>query len=80
MEKENLYGKMARGRNELIKHREGKKLTYRQAALAKCYDCMGGYQDGKVDCEIPNCSLYPFMPFRKMKSTAPEPPKKGISG
>ena len=58
-------GISAKGKNELIKHLTGKRLTRGQAILAKCYDCMGGFNDGKQDCEITECSLYPFMPYRK---------------
>jgi len=60
--------KTARGRRELEAYRQGKKLTYRQACLAKCYECMGGYADGKVDCEIPGCPLYGFMPFKAVEA------------
>lgn len=59
------YGKSAKGRKELINHLSGERLTARQAILAKCYECMGLYVDGKVDCEIQDCPLYPFMPYRK---------------
>ena len=31
----------------------------------KCKDCMCDYADGRVDCGIPKCSLYPLMPYRK---------------
>lgn len=66
------YGKTARGRNELLKHLEGGKLTLRQASLAHCYDCMGYYADGKVDCQLNRCPLHPFMAFNenKLKRTA----------
>jgi len=37
----------------------------RQMILAKCYECMAYYGDGKIDCKIPLCPLYPLMPFRK---------------
>ena len=58
------FGVLARGRKELIAHREGKKLTRSQMCLAKCYECMGGYADGKYDCNIPKCPIYPLMPFQ----------------
>ena len=48
----------AKGKAELIKHRDGKKLSYKQAVLAKCNECMGFYADGKLDCQIPECPLY----------------------
>ena len=56
--------KSAKGRAELLKHRSGKKLSYKQAVLAKCNECMGFYADGKLDCQIPDCPLYGFMPYR----------------
>jgi hypothetical protein len=62
--KTHIYGIKAKGRNELIKHLNGQRLTRKQAAYAKCYDCMCGYIDGKNDCRIPDCPLYPFMPYR----------------
>lgn len=55
---------MARGRKEFMTHLSGKPLTLKQAVLAKCYDCMAGYTDGKVDCGIMNCPLYQWMPYR----------------
>ena len=57
------HGKTARGKQELIKHLSGQRLTQRQAILAKCFDCCGGYADGRQDCRCTRCSLYPFMPF-----------------
>ncbi len=57
------YGKTALGKKELIKHLEGHCLTLRQAVYAYCYSCMGYYADGKVDCNMPHCSLHPFMPY-----------------
>ena len=61
------YGKTARGKLDLIRHLEGGKLTLRQAVYAHCYDCMGFFADGKVDCKIPACSLYPFMAYNKTR-------------
>ena len=64
----NGYGK---GRAELKKYREGKKLTRGQAIIAKCYLCMNG---NRYDCEIPECPLYPYMPYR-----GKEPPSEIVS-
>lgn len=61
------------GRNELERHLNGKKLTWKQAARAKCFDCMGGYADGAMDCHVPACPLYQFMPYRD--SLPARPPK-----
>jgi hypothetical protein len=71
-------GKMAKGKKELIKYLEGGRLTLKQAVNARCYDCMGFYADGKVDCNMPHCSLHPFMPHnqnrgkRTVKNTMPK--------
>ena len=54
-----------RGRDELIKYLRGERITHKQAVLAKCYECKGYCADGKVDCEIADCPLYLFNPFRK---------------
>lgn len=54
-----------RGRNELLKHLSGTKITARQAITAKCYECNGYYADGKADCKMQDCSLYPWMPYRE---------------
>ena len=53
----------ARGCKELKAHQLGKKLSLKQAILAKCADCLCNYADGKIDCKIPECPLYPFMPY-----------------
>ena len=57
------HGKTARGKNELLKHLSGQRLTLKQAVYAKCYDCAGYFADGKVDCKMPHCSLHPFMAY-----------------
>lgn len=68
---ENPSIKLARGKNELKKHAlDGERLTQRQAIYAKCYDCMGGYSDGKYSCGIPTCPLYPFMPYNNVEPKA----------
>lgn len=60
-------GKTAQGRKELLKHLSGGKLTFKQAIYARCYDCMGYYADGKTDCDITECPLYPFMPYKEKR-------------
>lgn len=52
------------GRRYLLRHVEGQKLTFKQAVLAKCCECMGGYIDGLNDCRVTACPLYPMMPYR----------------
>jgi hypothetical protein len=55
------------GKTHLIAHLKGEKLTQRQAILAMCCSCCCGYSDGRYSCEMPDCSLYPWMPYRKHK-------------
>ena len=57
----------ARGNKELRKHILGDRLSLKKAVLAKCADCMGYYFDGRFDCQMPDCPLYPFMPYRVLK-------------
>lgn len=55
---------LRRGKRELLQHLEGgKDLTRTEAMLAKCYDCCCGY-DNAIDCNVPTCALYPWMPYR----------------
>jgi hypothetical protein len=60
-------GISAAGKRALIKYLENKHLTFKEAILAKCYDCMGHYGGGKIDCMNPACPLYFFMPYRENK-------------
>lgn len=64
------HGITAQGRNELLRHLDGKRLTQRQAIKAKCYECCGYYADGKNDCVIPDCPLYPLMPYGTARKKA----------
>jgi hypothetical protein len=59
-----IEGIKARGGKELKKYLDGGRLTPKQMILATCYSCMGGYTDGKLDCGIKECPLYPVMPYR----------------
>jgi hypothetical protein len=61
------HGLTARGKKELIKHLQSGRLTPKQAILAKCFDCLGYMVDGRQDCKMPSCSLYPFMVFNPSK-------------
>jgi hypothetical protein len=59
-------GTKSKGQKEMIRHLQGERLSARQMVLAKCYDCMGFYSDGRgADCEMPCCPNYPLMPYRK---------------
>lgn len=57
------FGISAKGRTDYKKFTEGKRLTPSQAIRAKCYECMAGYDDGRYDCIVYDCPLYPFMPY-----------------
>lgn len=54
-------------RKHLLAHMEGRRITVRQAVAAKCFECMNGFIDGRQDCAIPDCPLYPWMPFNPNK-------------
>jgi len=43
------------------------RRSRKAAILSKCHDCCGQYMDGKQDCGVRKCPLYPFMPYRKRK-------------
>lgn len=61
------YGPTFQGKREIIKLYKGEPISAREAIRAKCYDCMGFFQDGKGDCTSSDacslCPLYPFYPF-----------------
>lgn len=71
------YGKTAKGKKELLKHLSGEKLTFKQAIYARCYDCINYFSDGKQDCKMPACPLYPFMAYANREKQAP---KKSMAG
>lgn len=58
------HGIRAKGKKEMIDYLKGKRLTRSRAILANCYDCMGGYTDGKYSCRMHYCPLYPWMPYK----------------
>jgi hypothetical protein len=54
----------SRGKRHLSDHFNGKRLTQREAIIARCCDCMCYHADGRIDFRMPHCSLYPWMPYR----------------
>lgn len=60
--------KLRKGKAEWLKYLETGEVTRKEAMLAQCYHCMGGYDDGPQDCGSAICSLYPFMPYRDGRS------------
>lgn len=55
------------GRELLKKYLSGEVLGNAPAIKAKCCECSGNYVDGKKDCEVYTCPLYPYMPYGKMR-------------
>ena len=42
------------------------KPGFREAMRAKCFDCCGDMIDGRMDCEVVDCALYLWQPYRKL--------------
>jgi hypothetical protein len=61
------YGKTAKGKSELIRHLQGERLSRKEAIYAHCFECVGFFSDGRRDCMMPQCSLYPFMVYNRNK-------------
>ncbi len=57
--------KIANALNEM--KRQGKRPSMLKAVREKCKSCMCDYVDGRLDCEIEDCSLYFWMPYGKVK-------------
>lgn len=55
------------GRKNALLHVLGHKLPASAAISVKCWECCGHYIDGRADCEIPWCPLYPWMPYGTMR-------------
>ncbi len=53
---------------DLERYRSGARLTPGQMIKAKCAECMCQYEDGKEDCGIRDCPLYPAMPYRSVEA------------
>lgn len=62
--KQNKKDSTSAGRTQYSRFLLGEKLTYKEAVLAKCYECDGGHSDGRYDCEVPSCPLYLLMPYK----------------
>jgi hypothetical protein len=61
-------GKAFQGKNELIRHYQGKRLTLSQAIKAYCYDCSGYYDGGAEECGVAHCPLHPYAPYSTSKA------------
>ncbi len=81
MEGLSTQGRGSMGFRLLKKFEGGERLTLKESVLAKCCECMGEYADGKLDCKLSDCCLYPWMPYRDskpkgLKKLSPEHLKK----
>lgn len=47
------------------------KWSWSLAGLAFCHRCQNAYRDGKKDCGVVSCELYPRMPYRKLTPAMP---------
>lgn len=66
----------------LKKYAAGGDLTRKESMLAKCADCMANYVDGRADCHVPTCPMYPYRPYQRdggeevpEESDAAQPPE-----
>jgi len=60
-----IGGKRAQGLREHIMIQNDKRVTRNGAIKAFCYECMGGYYDGIIDCGCRYCPLYSYHPYKK---------------
>lgn len=58
------------GKRLFIAYLKGEEITRKEGMAAKCFDCMGGYADGRKDCRVPHCPLYPWMPYNPNRKAA----------
>ena len=54
-----------RGKTLYEKYKQDERLTRRESIIAKCYECSNGYIDGRKDCGITSCPLYPYAPYKR---------------
>ena len=56
------------GVTELEQYQNTRKhLGLSAMVKAKCADCMAKYADGRMDCKMEDCPLYPRMPYRSTR-------------
>lgn len=59
--------KHAVGYKQYKKMMNGLKLTALEAIKANCFECLGGYADGIIDCQCYACPLYDHHYYRNNK-------------
>lgn len=67
-------GKFA-GKKELLAYMNGHPVSKPGSIKARCFECMGGYPDGAMDCLVEACPLLPHMPYRNKQLRKPRVPK-----
>jgi hypothetical protein len=67
-------GILSKGKQSLLNHLNGEKLTRKEAMDAQCYSCMCYFVDGRQDCKMKNCPLFPYRPYKD--KTRPQKSKK----
>lgn len=67
---------LAKGKKELLGYMHGKAISRSQSMAAKCFECMNGYVDGRNDCAVHDCPLYPWMPFSPILNPDKKHPEK----
>ena len=71
------YGSRFQGRGELVQFLNGFRITRNEAIKAKCYDCMGFYdQANDKNCRNYTCPLYPYMPYKNSKPSKQSEPEE----
>ena len=60
IEEINRIGLKSKGKTKYLKYLKGQRITRDEAIKAMCYDCEGYYLDGRQECHITTCPLYPF--------------------
>lgn len=66
------------GKKELVAYLGGLTVGKAPSIKAKCYDCMGGYPDGAMDCLLVRCALYPYMPYKGKELTQTQAKKIAV--
>jgi hypothetical protein len=62
------YWPTSSGKTYYLKYLNGGKLSASQSIKAHCADCCGGHVDGRLDCDVPLCPSYAYMPYNKNRT------------
>ncbi|KKP30815.1 MAG: hypothetical protein UR21_C0024G0008 [Candidatus Woesebacteria bacterium GW2011_GWC2_31_9] len=50
------------------KTRDKNRPSAIKAIREKCLDCICAKSEGRIDCQVEDCSLYYFMPYGRLKN------------